>query len=330
MRRRDVLALLAGFAVPLPLAASAQQSERVRVIGVLIGLAENDPYIAPRLAGFQHGLQDLGWIDGRNVKVHYRSAGDAARLQTFAQELVALQPDVLVASSTPVVAALLRETRTVPIVFVTASDPIGDGFVASLAQPAGNATGFTNNLSTTGGKWLELLKEVAPATTRVAIMFNPDTAPNGGSYFLRPLESVAASVGATAVALAVSNPTEIESALAALARQPDTALIVMPDLFTTVHRELIVSLAARHRMPAIYPFRYFATDGGLMSYGADLIDLYRRTPSYIDRILKGARPADLPVQSPTKFEMVINLKTAKALGLTIPRIMLARADEVIE
>jgi putative tryptophan/tyrosine transport system substrate-binding protein len=330
MRRRDILAIFAGTAVPWPLLALAQQAERLRVIGVLIGVTENDPTNPPRIEAFQRGLQDLGWIEGRNTRIHYRWAADADRMRTFAQELVALQPDVLVASSTPTVAALLRETRTMPIVFVTASDPVGDGFVENLVRPGGNATGFTNNLSSMGGKSLELLREIAPTISHAGVMFNPDTAPSGGSYFVPPLEAAATSLAVRPIAIPVRNPTEIESAFAAIGREPGGGLIIMPDNFTTVHRGLIVALAARHRVPAIYPFRYFATDGGLMSYGADLIELYRRTPSYVDRILKGANPAELSVQAPTKLELVINLKVAKTLGLTVPRIMLARADEVIE
>src|SRR5262245_57186099 len=254
-RRRNLLALLAGLALALPLAATAQQPEGVRVVGVLVGLSGSDPNIAPRIAGFRQGLQDLGWIEGRNIRVHYRTAAadDAERMRAYAQELVALQPDVLVASSTPVVAALMRETKTIPVVFVTAADPIGDGFVASLARPGGNATGFTNNLSSMGGKWLELWKEIAPATRRVAIMFNPNTAPSGGSYFLGPMEAGAASMALTPFAAAVRSSAEIESALPTLAHEPGTGLIVMPDQFTTVHRKLIVELANRHRLPAIYP-----------------------------------------------------------------------------
>src|SRR5262245_54056362 len=331
MIRREFLALCASLALVLPLAATAQQQpERVRVVGVLIGLAEDDPNTASRLAGFQQGLHDLGWFEGRNIRLHYRSAGTPERIQVLAQELISLQPDVLVASGTPVVLAFLRETRTTPIVFVTASDPIGDGFVASMARPGGTATGFTNNASSMGGKWLDLLKEIAPATSRVAVLFNPDTAPNGGSFFLRPLETAAASVGVTPLATAVRSPAEIEQALVTLAREPGAGLVATPDVFTVLHRKRIVTLAANHRIPAVYPFRYFATDGGLLSYGADLVDLYRRAPSYVDRILKGARPADLPVQSATKVEMVINLKAAQALGLSVSRILLARADEVIE
>ena len=329
MRRRKVLSLLAGALAPWPLSAIAQQAERMRVIGVLIGLAESDPDIPLRIARFEQALRDLGWIEGRNVRLHYRFAGDN-RLQTFARELVALQPDLIVAGSGFVVFALLRETRTVPIVFVTSADPVGDRFVASLVRPGGNATGFTNNLPSMGGKWLELLKEVAPGIERVAVMFNPDTAPGSGFYFLPPIEAAAALIDVKPLAMPVRSPADIESAFAGFERKGVHGLVVTPDNFTAVHRGLIIAQAAQHRVPAIYPFHYFAKEGGLMSYGADLLDLYARTPSYVDRILRGAKPADLAVQAPAKVDLVINLKVAKALGLSVPRIMIARADEVIE
>jgi putative tryptophan/tyrosine transport system substrate-binding protein len=330
MRRREILAALAAAAVPWPLRSLGQQFEPLRNIGVLMGLAESDPEVPPRIAVFQQALQQLGWAEGRNIRIHYRWDVEPDRMRTVAKELVTLQPDVIVASSSLVVDALLRETRTTPIVFVTAADPVGDGFVTSLAQPIGNATGFTNNLSSIGGKWLELLKEIAPDIAHVAVLFNPETAPSGGSYFLPPLQAAAVSLAVRLNAAPARDPAEIEGILAALGREVGGGLVVMPDNFTSVHRGLIVSLATRYRVPAIYPSRYFATAGGLVSYGADLLDLYRRVASYVDRILKGARPADLPVQSPGKIELVINLKIAKALGLTVPRLMLARADEVIE
>ena len=244
--------------------------------------------------------------------------------------MVVRQPDVIVASSSVVVAALLRETRTIPIVFVVAADPVGDGFVASLAWPGANATGFTNALASVGGKWLELLKEIAPTVTRVAVMFNQKTAPNGGAYFLAPIEAAANQAAIKSQAVAVSGPADIEGAFASLASEPGGGLIVMPDNFTTIHRRLILAQAAQYRIPAIYPFRYFAPEGGLMSYGADLIDLYWRSPSYVDRLLKGAKPAELPVQRPARVELIINLNTARKLGLAVHRLLLARADEVIE
>jgi putative ABC transport system substrate-binding protein len=322
--------MLACGAVQSPIAAFTQQSEQPRLIGVLIGIAEGDPSAPRRVEAFQAGLEELGWIERRNIRIVYRWGTGRDQLQALARELVALKADLIVAGSSVVVAAILRETRTMPIIFVTASDPIGDGFVASLAQPGGSATGFTNSLATVGGKWVELLKEIAPGVTRVAIMYNRDTAPTGGLYFLQPIEAAAASFGVRPFATPVPDPAQIASVLTEFAREPGGSLIVMPDTFTTNHRKAIIAQASRHRLPAIYPFRYFATDGGLMSYGADLIDLYRRTPTYVDRVLRGAKPADLPVQAPAKFELVINLKVAKELGLTAPRILLARADEVIE
>jgi putative tryptophan/tyrosine transport system substrate-binding protein len=311
MRRREFITLLGGAVAVWPLTARAQRTERMRRIGVLVGSAESDPESVPRVTAFERGLTELGWVSGRNVLIDYRwAAGEYAHMQGLAKELVELQPDVLLASSTPVVAALARETGTIPIVFVVVSDPIGSGFIESLARPGGNMTGFINIESSLGGKWLELLKETAPRISRVAVMFNPDTAPHA-EYYVRPFEGAAAS----------------------LAVKPSTApsgLIVLPDTFTTVHRRAIISAAASSNVPAIYPFRYMAGDGGLISYGVDLVDLYRRAAPYVDRILKGGKPADLPVQQPTKFEFAINLKTAKALGLDVPSALLARADEVIE
>jgi putative ABC transport system substrate-binding protein len=329
MKRRDVLAVLACALAPWPLSAIAQPNDRVRGIGVLIGLAEGDPEIPQRVAAFEMGLRDFGWVPGRNIRVDYRFATDADRLHVLAKELISLQPEVLVAGSTFVTAALLRET-TIPIVFVSAADPVGDGFVASLARPGGNATGFTNNIASMGGKWLEVLKEIAPSVERVAIMFNPASAASRGEYFLQPFETAAASIGVKALAMPVHSGADIEQALASLGREPGGGLIVMPDNFTTINRGLIIAGTARQQVPAIYPLPQFANDGGLIAYGADLLDLYRRAPFYIDRILKGAKPAELPVQSPTKFDMVLNLKTAKALGLTVSPIMIARANEVIE
>jgi putative ABC transport system substrate-binding protein len=302
----------------------------MRVIGVLIGLSEGDPDIPERVAAFEQGLQDLGWVEGRNLRIHYRFGADSDRLQDSAKELLSFQPELIVAGSTFVVSAILGETRTVPIVFVTASDPVGDGFVASLARPGGNATGFTNSVSSVSGKWLELLKEIAPNLDRVAIMFNPASAPSRGSYFLLPFETAAASIAIKPLPMPMHSAADIEPALAGLGREPGGGLIVMPETFTTVNRGLIIAQAAEQRVPAIYAVRRFATDGGLIAYGADLLDLYRRTPFYVDRILKGAKPAELPVQSPAKFDLVINLKTAKALGLTVSPLMIARANEVIE
>jgi putative ABC transport system substrate-binding protein len=302
----------------------------MRRIGVLMGSAESDLESVPRVTAFERGLMELGWVSGRNVLIDYRwAAGEPAHMQVLAKELVELQPDVLLASSTPVVAALGRETGTIPIVFVVVSDPIGSGFVESLPRPGGNMTGFINIESSLGGKWLELLKELAPRVSRVAVMFNPDTAPHA-KYYLRPFELAAPSLAVKPSTLPVRSVSDIERAIFDLGHVPASGLIVLPDTFTTVHREVIISAAANSNVPAIYPFRFMAGDGGLISYGVDLIDLYRRAAPYVDRILKGGKPADLPVQQPTKFEFVINLKTAKALGLDISPTLLARADEVIE
>src|SRR6266478_4198746 len=328
MRRRNVLALLAGAVALWPPMALGQSIGRLRNIGVLMGLAETDPEIPRRIAIFRQALQDLGWIEGHNIRIHYRSAIEADRLRVLGNELVALQPDVIVAASTIVASTLLRETRTIPIVFVTASDPIGDGFVGSLAHPNGNATGFTGNLSSLCGKWLELLQEIAPGTTHFTAVCNPDSAPAGGTYFLPPLQAAAASMSLDLDVALLREPADIESVMPA--RNPSSGIIVLPDQFTFAHRGLIVESAARHRVPAIYPFRPFADAGGLISYGIDVLDLYRRVPSYVHRILNGARPADLPVQSPAKIELVINRRVAGVLGLAVPRIMLVRADEVIE
>jgi ABC-type uncharacterized transport system substrate-binding protein len=329
MRRRDVLAALAGALAARPFPAAAQ-SERGRVIGVLIGLPEADPEIPQRVAVFEAGLRELGWTVGGNIHVQYRFSPEADELQRMTKELIGLKAEVLVAGSSFVAARVLRETRAIPVVFVTASDPVGDGFVNSLAHPGGNATGFTNSIASMGGKWLELLKEVAPTVRRVAILFNPTSAPARGAYFLEPFEAAAASIAVKPSAMPVHSVVEIDAALADWGSEPGGGLIVMPDNFTTINRGRIIAQAAQQRVPSIYTTPQFAFDGGLIAYGADLLDLYRRAPSYIDRILKGAKPADLPVQSPTKFDMVINLKTAKALGLTVSPLVIARANEVIE
>ena len=330
MRRREFITLLGG-AVAWPLATRAQQPAQVRPIGMLIGYAENDPETQARLSAFRQGLEHLGWTEGRSVRIDYRFApASPDQAQLFAKELVALRPDILIGNSTPAAAALLRETRTIPVVFVGVSDPVGSGFVASIARPGGNTTGFTNFEPSLIGKWLEMLKEVAPGIVRAAVIFNPKTAPGGGSFFLGPFEPVARSLAVEPIAARVNDTTEIESAVAAIGREPGGSLIVMPDAFTTVHRQLIILLAARHGLPAIYPYRYQAVEGGLLSYGVDTVDLLRRAAPYVDRILKGERPADLPVQAPIKFELVVNLRTAKALGLKIPETFLLRADEVIE
>jgi ABC-type uncharacterized transport system substrate-binding protein len=331
MRRREFFTLLGGVAAAWPLAAHAQQPDRMRRIGVLMNVAASDPEGEFQVATLVLQLKQRGWTEGRNVQFDYRwAAGDVDRMRAFAKELVELQPDVILARSTPATAALKRETQTIPIVFVGVSDPVGEGFVASVARPGAHLTGFTNVESSLGGKWLEMLKEIAPGITSVALIFNPETAPGGGSYYLRLIESAAPSLAVALTRAPVHDPAEIGPALAILAREPSVGLIVLPDALTNVHRELIISQAARYRLPALYAFRYMAAEGGLMSYGIDLVDLFRRAASYVDRILKGAKPADLPVQLPTKYELVINLKTAKALGLTVPLIMQMTADEVIE
>ena len=328
MQRRDFLSVLGGAAA-WPLTAWAQQPEQMRRIGVLMGIAESDPEGQARVAAFRQGLQELKWVEGGNIKIDLRWAtGDAARTKAYAAELVSLAPDVIFAQNTPVIRELVRETRTIPIVFAVVSDPIGDGFVTSLSKPGGNITGFSSLDPAVAGKWLQLLKQISPHIRRVAIIFNPDTAPH--SIFLPALEAAAPSFAVKLIRATVRDTAEIESAIAALASEPDGGLIVMPDVFVSNNRKLIYKLSAQHRVPTVYPFRYHAADGGLISYGPDIVDQSRQAASYVDRILKGEKPADLPVQAPTKYQLVINLKTAKALGLTVPPTLLATADEVIE
>jgi putative tryptophan/tyrosine transport system substrate-binding protein len=329
IQRREFIGMFGGAAA-WPLAARAQRGERMRRIGVLIGSAESDPESLPRTTAFENRLAEIGWMSGRNVRIDYRWAGgDPSDMQALAKELVASQPDVILASSTPVVAALVRETRTIPIVFVVVSDPIGSGFVASLPRPGGNVTGFINIESSLGGKWVELLKEIAPGIDRVAVMFNPETAPQA-EYYMRPFEAAAPLFAVKPMTRPVRSEAAIVEAVSDLGRTPASGLIVLPDTFTVVHRKSLIAAAARSNVPTIYPFRFMAADGGLISYGVDLIDLYRRAAPYVDHILKGGMAADLPVQQPTKFEFTINLKAAKSLGLTVPETLLARADEVIE
>jgi putative tryptophan/tyrosine transport system substrate-binding protein len=330
IRRRHFIALLGG-AVAWPLAAHAQQVDRMRRIGVLIPLAESDAVAQTEVAAFLEGLQQAGWTEGRNARIDIRWAGgDVDRIRKYAKELVALQPDVILARTTPVTAALLQETRTVPIVFVGASDPVGSGFAASMARPGGNATGFTNVEASLGGKWVELLKEINPRIARIGVLWDPQTSPGGGSYYLRLVQDAARSIAVETIAIPVHNSADIERAIEAFARAADAGLLVQPDVTIHSNRALIISLAARYRLPAVYTFPFYATEGGLASYGIEPVDLYRRAAPYVDRILRGAKPSDLPVQAPTKFELVINLKTAKALGIDIPPTLLARADEVIE
>jgi putative tryptophan/tyrosine transport system substrate-binding protein len=335
MKRREFIGAVGGAlgapSVLWPLAARAQQPERVRRVAVLMGVAESDPAQQSFVLAFTQALQDLGWRSGRNIQIVYRwGGGDAEKIQSFAREFVELKPDLIVAHTTPVVAALKQQTSTIPIVFTQVSDPIGSHFVDGLARPGGNITGFTNLEASMGAKLAELLKEVVPSVNRVALMFNPATAPDGGSYFMAPVEAAAPLLKITMVAAPVHTPAEIEPLFASLAREPNTGLIVMPDIFILAHREQIIALADQYRLPAAYAYRLFAVSGGLMSYGTDLTDLFRRAAPYVDRILKGEKPADLPVQTPTKYELVVNLKATKAFGLEVPVSLLQRADEVIE
>jgi putative ABC transport system substrate-binding protein len=331
MKRRDFITLLSGAAAAWPLAARTQQSERMRRIGVLMGFAEGDREGQSFVAAFREALRRLGWIEGRNVRIDRRwaTADDPASIPRLANELIVLQPDVILSHSTPTTAALLKQTRSIPIIFAFVSDPIGSGFVASFPEPNGNATGFIVMEPTMAGKWLELLKEVAPSATRVAFVFNPAMAPYA-EYYLEPFKTAAASLRVEPIAAPVADTAELETVIAAHARQPNGGLIVMPDAFTDSHREDITALAARHRLPAVYPFRSFALAGGLLSYGNEQIENFRRAAIYADRILKGAKPSELPVQAPSKFELVINLNTAKTLGLDVPFLLQQRADEVIE
>ena len=329
MRRRKFLALIGSTAWSL--AAQAQQGERMRRIGVLMGYAETDPDAQTNVAAFREGLLKLGWAEGRNIRTDIRwpIPADVQSMQRFAKELVALQPDVILSHITPTTAALLKHTRTIPIVFATVSDPIGSGFVASFQRPGGNVTGFTSIEPTMAAKWLQLLKEIAPSVLRVAFLFNPATAPYS-KYFLAPLNAAAPPLGVKAIAAPVADTAALTSVVATEAREPNTALIVCPDSFMDVHRAEVTLLAARYRLPAVYPFHQFAEVGGLLSYGNDQVDNYRRATVYVDRILRGTQPAELPVQAPVKFQLAVNLKSAKALGLTIPPSLLLRADQVIE
>jgi len=328
MRRREFITLVGGAAA-WPLAARAQQSERMRRIGVHTGTTADDPDGKARFAAFEQALGQLGWTPGRNVRIDYRfSGGDTATSRKQAEELVALAPDVIVTSGSFSTGILLQATRTVPVVFTIVPDPVGSGFVDSLAQPGGNATGFMQFEYGLSGKWLELLKEIAPSLTRVIVLWDPAITAGIGQFTI--IQSVATSAGIDLRPVNLRDAGEIERAISAFARSQNGGLIVTTSALSTVHRDLIIALAARHKLPAVYFQRFFVTAGGLISYGANFIDQYRRAASYVDRILKGEQPADLPVQAPAKYELVINLKTAKALGLTIPSSVLARADEVIE
>jgi putative ABC transport system substrate-binding protein len=329
MRRREFITLLGGAAAAWPFAARAQQSERMRRVGLLLGYSEGDADGQASVAAFRQRLQELGWTEGRNFGIDTRWAGaDPNKARTFAKELVGMTPDVIVPSSNLVTAILQQETRTIPIVFVLIGDPVGSGFVASVARPGGNLTGFPVFETAIGGKWVEIFNEIAPRVSRVAFILHPETPANVN--FLRAAEAAAPPLGVKLIALGVHTAAEIERAVTEFAEEPNGGLIVAPHAVTVDYRNVIIGLAARYRLPAVYALRNFATSGGLISYGTNPIDPFRQGASYVDRILKGANPADLPVQFPTKYELVVNLKTAKALGLTVPSSLLSRADEVIE
>jgi len=331
VKRRAFITLLSGATIAWPLAARAQQTERVRRIGVLMGWPESDSEAQSEFAAFVQELRKLGWADGRNLRIDSRWAMPAhpESMHRFAKELVALQPELILSQSTPATAALLQQTRTIPIIFAIVADPIGSGFVASFPRPGGNATGFAVTEPTQAGKWVELLKEIAPRVTRVAALFNPAMA-TFAEFWLKPFKAAAASFAVEAILAPVHDMSELESVIAAQAREPNTGLFVMPDAFIITYRAEVTSLAARYRLPAVYAFRFFTEAGGLLSYGEDLTDNFRRAATYADRILKGEKASELPVQAPVKFQLVINLKAAKALGLTVPQTLLVTADELIE
>jgi putative tryptophan/tyrosine transport system substrate-binding protein len=330
MRRRDFITLLGGAAVAGPFAARAQPAQQVRRIGGLMSFPADDPGGVAEIAALRQGLSDLGWVEGRNIALELRWPGaDVDLAQAMAKQLVALKPDVLLARSSPTTAALQSESSTIPIVFVNVAQPLEQGFVQDLARPGGNITGFSNFESMIGGKWLQLLKEADPRIARVALVHNPQTAPFAG-FFLRSVAAAAPAFAVEAALMPVAGDDEIERAIMAFARRPGAALIALPDSFTAQHRDAIIAAAARHRLPALYGNALSTPSGGLIAYAVDARDLMRRAAGYIDRILKGAKPAELPVQEPAKFELSINLKTAKALGLTLPQTLLAIADEVIE
>jgi len=331
MRRREVIKLIGVTTASWPRAMFAQQKDEIRRIGVIVNVAADDTEALASITAFKETMQQLGWSEGRNLRIDFRgAAGDPERMQAHAKELVGLQPQLILTRSTPVTAAVLKLTRTIPVVFTVVSDPVGDHFVESLARPGGNATGFTNVESSLTGKWLELLKEVAPRVKRVAFIFNPKLAPGGGSYYSRLIEASVPSFAVTPTVAPVHDAAEIERAIGEFVREPNGGLVVFPDATTLVHRKLIVALADRHHVPAIFAFRIVVTDGGLMSYGIDVVDQFRQAAGYVDRILKGTKPAELPVQLPAKFVLSVNLKTAKGLGLEVPSLLQQRADDLIE
>jgi putative tryptophan/tyrosine transport system substrate-binding protein len=328
MRRRKFISLLSGFAA-WPLVARAQQADRVRRIGVLMGYAEDDPETKARLAAFRKMLEKRGWSEGRNVHVETRFAGsNSSKYEPLAKELVATQPDVILAHTTPATVALQRESRVVPIVFTNVSDPIGSGFVANLARPGGNLTGVLQYEASVVGKWLAMLREIAPRLEHVAVVANPKTTPY--DYFVRAAEAAASSLAIKVVSSPVATATDIERVIGSFAGAPNGGLLFPPDGTTVLHRDLLIALVARHKIPAVYAFDLFVAAGGLMSYGTNQVEIFRLAASYVDRILRGDKPADLPVQAPTKFETTVNVRTAKALGVTVPPGLLVAADEVIE
>jgi putative ABC transport system substrate-binding protein len=330
VRRREFIAALGGAAASWPLAAYAQQGDRMRRIGVLMGDDENDPLAKAFVSAFFKALADLGWTSDRNVRMDLRwGRADINRIRALAHELVGLQPDIILTEGVTTTAAVQQETRTIPIVFADAGDPVVRGIVARLDRPTGNVTGFATNEASLGGKWIELLSEIAPGLKRAAVMFNPDTASNA-STFMPSFETAARSLKVAPIVVPVHNEVEIETAIIALGREPGGGLVVVPDVFNQAHRVPIISAAARNNVPAVYIASDFVRDGGLLSYGPDRVGTFRSGASYVDRILRGAKPGDLPVQFPTKFEMAVNLKTAKALGIVVPPSILLRADEVIE
>jgi putative ABC transport system substrate-binding protein len=330
MRRRDFLSVLGSAAAAWPLAAQAQRASDMSRVGALLGWSEDVPEYRTQFAAFVQGLAQSGWVEGRNLRIDVRwTNADVDRAGTFAKELVDLRPHVILTSTTPVTVALAKETRAIPVIFVAVSDPVGAGIVGSLSRPGGNVTGFINEEGEMGGKWLALLREVAPRFTRAAIMFNPETAPGGGTYFLGSFEAAAQAMMVEPITARVHSDAEIESAIAALGGG-DAGVVIMTDSFMGIHRGTVISAALRHKVPTIFDGASFAREGGLLAYGSSNADSFRRAADYVDRILHGARPADLPVQVPTLFDMVINLKTAKTLGLEVPLFFQQRADEVIE
>ena len=330
MRRREFITALGGVAAAWPLAASAQQTMHVRHVGVFMAYAENDPEARDYVEAFNNGMKELRWTEGRDIRIDFHWAtGDVNRMRSLAKQLVEQKPDVIVSNTTPVTATLLRETRTIPVVFVIVSDPVGSGFVAGLSHPGGNATGFINVEASMATKWLELVKETAPSVTRVALLFNPTTAPYF-QYYQKPFEAAARSISVEPLPSPVRDLFEIETVMAMLTREPKGGLVIMTDSFMLINREPIVSLVDRYGLTAVYASRSFATSGGLIAYGPNNRDLFRRAAGYVDRILKGEKPTELPVQVPTKFELFVNLKTAKSQHIIIPQSILIRADEVIE